>query len=211
MAASIKLWCDILNRRLVKANNSITPFVLPAFSQGDVIPLRVYILEHDAENGTNAFTYPDISSMTMKLAVYDDLIATTPLVTQFSWSKQTTTTPHYFHASVDFNTAAVGTWLDAATTKDAYLELEITESSNIVKIYKSAVTIKAEMISTGSQSVAAGLTPLSREEAISLFAQKYMPAGETITFRTADGTAFRTIGVRKDGTSIIAIEDVDDV
>lgn len=203
MAARLKLTVDWFAKRLIRSPSSSTPFTLPAFFQGDIVPVQVQIVEPTSGGGVNSFDIVPVSGMALKLGVSDTPTGTpttpAPFVTQFTWSQDTNS--NFFFADVAFNTANLNTFLGASASKTAYLELEITDGSYITTILQDVITIKSEVIETGSLSVAPGQTALSMEVALQLFPKKMMNAGETLTFVSPDGLRRRITGVRDDGSA----------
>ena len=202
MGAAIKLYVDWFGKRLLTSPRNTSPATMPVVFQGDILPMEIYVLEPDPEGGPNSYLYPAIGDMTMKLAVGAAPIGTTatptPFVTQFTWSKNTTTKK--FSANVAFNTAELNTWLGAEASKVAYAELEMTEGAAIATIYQGSMTVKAQLIETGTTVVAAGLTPMSREEALQLFVKfSGNAAGSTITLPSSDGAHETVLGTDTDG------------
>jgi len=200
MAARLKLTVDWTKKKLIRSRSSITPFTLPAFFQGDVVPMQIQIVEPSASGGVNAHDLLDIGSMAMKLGVSDVPTGTpttpAPFVTLFSWSKDTN--EGFFYGEVAFNTTELNTFLGASASAEAYLELEITEGTAITTILQEKITIKSEVVETGTLAVAPGETALSLEVAAQMFAKKFMNPGETITFVSEDSLTRRITGVRND-------------
>lgn len=194
---------DWFNKRLIKSRYSSSPFVLPAFFQGDIVPIQIQIVEPNPAGGPNDYVVPEIGSMGLKLAVSATPTGTpttpAPFVTQFTWSQNTNES--YFYADVAFNTTELDTFLGSAASATAYLEIEVTESSSITTVLQETFTIKAQIIETGTLTVAAGQTPLSFELANQLFARKLMNPGETLTIPSPDGTRRRILGCNDDGSA----------
>jgi len=200
MAARLKLFVDWYNKRLQQGLRNAGSFTLPTFFQGDVIPMQVYLLEPDPDDGPTTFSKVDISNIALSMAVGPTPVgnaAETPIATQYTWSKNTT--ENYFYADLALNTAGVGTLLGATANATAYLEIQATEGSSITTLIQQQITIKAEVIEAGSLSVAAGATPLSLEVAQQMFCLKRMGAGETLTFTSPDGLRYLIKGVDNDG------------
>lgn len=205
MPARLKLYVNWFEKRLVKGPSNPGTFTLPTFYQGDTVPMQVTLLEPDPDGGPNDFVKVDIDDMALSLAVGTAPTGTsggpTPLVTQFVWSKDTA--EKYFYADVAFSTSGINDHLGSAAEKtDLYLELQITESTSVTTIWQGTIKVRAEVIEATTASVAAGATPLSKEEANQIYARKFMDPGETITFVSEDGTRRRIIGVHDDGSAI---------
>jgi len=201
MAARLKLFIDWYSKKLVRGLNDPGPFALPSFYQGDVVPMQVYVV---APNGIY-YSQENVGSMALKFAVSATPTGTpttpAPFVTEFAWSKDTSDGSGFFYSEgVAFNTAELNTFLGAEASKTAYLEMEITEASTITTILQTPVTIKAEIVETGTLTVADGQTPLSLEAANQLYAGKVMGAGETIIMKSPDGSVGVILGVNNDGS-----------
>lgn len=166
------------------------------------MPVEVRILEPDAVNGANAFTYPDISNMALEVtmgASPTGSVADSPFMTQYTWTKDIVNSK--FTGNFDFTAAAVTTFLGTLGTKQAYLEFVIVEGLSKYTIWAGAVTLNATAIkaTTPAPSVP-GQVVLTLQDALQRFAQFRMSAGQTVTFISPDGTHERIIGVHDDGT-----------
>lgn len=203
MAATLKLYVDWFSKSLITNPGSITPFVMPPFFEGDTVPIRITILEPDPNGSVNSFIYPPIDNMSLKLGVSDTPTGTAGgpalLVSQFVWTKVTGSKP-YFEATVAFNSGALGAFIGAAASATAFLELEITEGAAVTTIYQGQITIKAEVIESGSVAVVPGLTALDLDTAMALFLPRRSEAGATWTSTSPNGLVHRTLGVRDDGS-----------
>jgi len=202
MAARLKLTVDWFNKTLIRSSTSQTPFILPSFFQGDIVPFQVTIVEPDPDGSINDYLKPDISNMALKLAVGAQPVGTagtpTPFVTQFTWSKNTQES--FFYADVAFNTGDLDTWLGSNSSKEAYIELEITELSAVTTIYQGTVTIKAELIEGTTASVQPGETALSLEAARQMFCPRMLEPGGQLIFPSLDGTKRTVLYTDDDGS-----------
>ena len=203
MALELKLYLNVFEKDLQQTPTSQSRYILPDFFQGDKVPMQVNLYEPDPDNDFNSFIKPPIDNMTLKMAIGPEPVgnvAESPFVTAFTWSKDVDNDT--FSAEVDFNTAALDTWLAAGFEEQAYLEIEVTEGNAIWTVFQRLITIKAQVIEPASTSVAVGETPLSLEMANGLFVPYLMPAGRTLTFQSTDLTAQRILGVDNDATPI---------
>lgn len=205
MAATLKLYVDTFTGRLCTSPNSNQSPGTPVFFQGDVKAMQIHLLEPAPTLGTGNYTYPDISNMTLLMAIGSAPTGTvggpTPIITQFTWTKVGTggTTP-YFTAEVGFNTAGVATLIGTASSATAYMEVQVSEGTAVQTYLQIPITINAELIESGTLAVASVLTPISREEAVAMFVQYLAPNGSTITLPSPDGSHSLIIGCRNDGT-----------
>lgn len=202
MAARLKLYVNWSEKKLMIGPKNNGTFQLPSLYQGDVVPIEVHIFEPDPDGGPNDFIKQDVSSMALKLGIGPAPTGTAGgpslYVTQFTWSKNTD--ENYFYADVAMNTAELTTAIGSSASLSAYMELEVTEGSGVTTIWQGAVTIKAELIEASTATVAAGETPLSLDVALQMFAQKIMPAGETFTLVSSDGTRRIVLYCHDDGS-----------
>ena len=204
MASPLKLCINKLTQKLQVSASNGSSFVLPPFTQEDAPLIEVQIVEPDPASGANAFSLPDISNFSLFLSVATAAPTgsgtSVMIVTQYSWTKDLT--EKTFSSVVSFNTAALTTHLGASESKTAYLEISFSEGAGYLTIFRGTITIYAKANKSGTLSLVATLTPMSREEAISIFAKKLGTSGETITFTSPDGTKQRILGVNDDGAGI---------
>lgn len=205
MAATLKLYIDTFRRILVTSPTNSQQFTLPPLFQGDIQAVQIQFLEPDPIEGESSYTAPDISNMSLNFAIGQQPTGSaggpSPFVTQFSWTKDIPN--HIFTAEVALNTAGLDAWLASASSRsDACLEVEVNEgTSRTTYLQLNSVTIKAELIESGTLSVAAGLTAISREEANATFLQKASGAGDTWTALSPNGTYRIIYGVNDDGSA----------
>lgn len=199
----LDLYLNIHTKEPQISDISQSRFVLPDFFQGDKVPMRLHLLKPDPTGDFNAFERPPIDNLSVKLGVSDQPIGTagtpTLLVSEFSWTKDVD--EDIFSAVVNFNTTEINTFLGSEFKKTAYLEIEVTDSSNsaIYTILQKEITLKAQVVEPASSSVPAGETPLSLEMATGLFVPYRLAPGRTITFVDESETWDCIIGTNTNG------------
>ena len=193
---ALKLNVNWFSKTLVRSSTYGGVFALPTFTEGDIVPIVIKILE-PTEDGSLQYSVPDISNISLSFQV-EDSDGDPVIVYQPTWTKDVGAGT--FSALVDFNTAALGTWIGAATSKYAVVKIKRTDADgSVVTMFQEDVTIVANLSGATPSAPMTGTTLLTLEAASAMFAKKLMDAGDTITFRTQDGTVGRTIGVKKDG------------
>jgi hypothetical protein len=196
MAARLTLFVDWYNKKLVKGLEDPGVFTLPARTQGENLPMQIYLVKPSGIY----YAQENIASMSMKLAVANAPEAT-PFVTAYSWSKDTSDGNGYFYTDVDFNTGALDTWMDGSATKNAYMEMEITEDNSVSTIYTtSSLTINAFTVPAGTTTVAPGQTALSLEVGNQIYVSKKMGNGESIMIPSPNGNWGTVLRTNNDGS-----------
>jgi len=199
MAATLNLYVNLHTKKFMASQRSATEFVPPWFSEGDLMPITVKILQPDPSNPA-VFTSPDISAWSLGFTV-ETAAGGTPFVNQPTWTKDTGN--NRFTANVDFGTAQLSTWLSTSATKSGLLKLRLSDGVTTTTIIEQAITIRQNESGANPAAPTPGTRTLTYEEAEQIFARKYMNPGDTITFRTADGTIGRIIGIYHDGTEVV--------
>jgi len=197
MAARLKLYCDWYNKRLVKGLTDPGVFTMPARTQGEVLPMQVYLV---SPNGALKFNQENIAGMSLKLAVAEAPEAA-PFVTAYAWSTDTSDGNGFFYTEVDFNTVALDTFMAGAAYQTAYMELEITEGTSVSTIYRNdALRINATTVPAGSTTVTPGQTALSLEVGNQIYVSKKMSAGESIMIPSPNGEWGTVLRTNNDGS-----------
>jgi len=208
MAATAKrrIFVNWFTKRLQISDRKSGDFVLPSFTKYETIPFEICIIEPDlTSNGIDRFSRVDISNLSLSLTINDTLDDAAPLVQQTSWTKNED--DNVFSAEVSMNTAAMNTYIDA-TTKSAYLEIEIQEGTARNKIFIGTITLQNAV----SQVSSTAPTPLdeyfTKPQVTAQFAQKVLPAGEQFTITSPSGNKQRILGVDDGGNTIDTVIDV---
>lgn len=194
MSATLNLYVNTFTKALMQGERSAVEFILPFFSQGDMVPMTVKFLQPSSTNPF-AFELPDIAALSMSLSV-ETAAGGVPFVSQPSWAKDTPN--NRFTANVDFGTAELTSWLTGATGA-GLLKIRL----GAVTMIEKTITIRQNKSGANPAAPTPGTRTLTWEEADQLFLRKYALPGDTLTLRTVDGTAGRIIGIRKDGTEVI--------
>src|SRR4051812_25852607 len=122
MSATLKLYIDQLNKRMVRAPVESSTFSPPPFYQGNILPVQVQLVEPDPANGPNAVLYPDISNMALDVVMVAQPTGGSvdaPFMRQSSWTKDTT--QKTFTANLDFTDALCDSFLSGVPEKNAWL------------------------------------------------------------------------------------------
>jgi len=181
---------------------SQTQFTLPPFTQGNVLPVQVQILEPNPDGGANSFSLTNISNIALSaamLAAPTGASVDAPFMTAYSWTKDLVN--GIFTANFDFTSASVDSFIGTATDKQAFLEFIATEGTSRYSIWSGLVKIKATGIKNTSVVPVPGQVALSLAQAQQMFVPFLMGAAQTITFVSPDGTHERILGVHDDATA----------
>ena len=203
----LRLTINWFAKKLLASLYRAGTFTLPSFTEGDIVPFEIQLVEPD-DSAEARWTTPDISNLAITLTV-EDPTAGTVFVSQPTWNKDVT--QGIFYALVDFSTGDLNTWLGASTSKSGTLKIKRTDADGgVVTVLQETVTIVANLSGATPANPLIGQTLLTVELASQMFAKKIMDPGDTLTFKDVDGTVTRTLGVYKDGSVVIKQDDLDE-
>lgn len=199
MAFARKLFVNWHTRSRQRSDLSSNPDPVETlgFLKYEQVPFEVVIVEPNPSGGLHSYQRVDITDLSLKMAINDTLDDATPLAEQTSWTKDTST--NTFSGILSLNTVAMNTYIDG--DKTPYFELEITDSNGArFKILSESCNVAKGVLQTTTTSPDPAKLYLTYEEILGIFAPRVMGPGETITWRSPDGTIHRIFGVRDDGS-----------
>lgn len=206
MSATLKVYVNTALKVLQYSSTSGRIVNLPDFRKYETVPLEIMLVEPDPTNQIDGFIVPDISNMSLRVALHSAWDATTPIAQQETWSKDTV--KRTFTAELTLNTTDFNTWIGSSESKVGYFEIEVLEGTARRKVYVSAVNVKNAVQKPTTTAPSPITEYITRAEANATFAKYLSAAGMTITLTSADGTKQRIIGVGNDGTAFDDITTV---
>lgn len=169
------------------------------FLKYEQVPFEVVIIETSRTRGSQKFDRIDITDVSLKMAINQDLDDPTPLAetSGASWAKNTST--NTFTGVLNLNTALMNSYI-GAIDKLPYFEIELTTSTGRYRALFETCSVRVGTLQTTTTSPDPSREYLTKDEMMGIFVPRIMGAGETITWRSPDGTIYRIFGVRDDGT-----------
>lgn len=198
--ATIDLYIDIFEKKLVAGLTDPTARTLPRLTQGDSPTMRIWLLQPVAGSSlTTPYTYVLTSGVTLQAAVGARVgNATTYYTQQFTWTASTDVSNPYFTAALPMNTQAITTLLGANGSASAYFEVKMFVSGVPTTVFSDAVTIQAAVIKDGGTIAPPIGTPISAETASATFLGREVVGPITLVCST-DTTKKIQIYVSDDG------------
>lgn len=204
MALARKLFVNWHTRQRQKSDltASLDSVSRMGFLKYEQYPFEVVIVEPDPTNPAGRFVRVDITNLSLKMAINDTLDDSTPLAEQTSWTKDTSR--NVFSGTLNLNTSAMNTYIDG--DKTPYLELEISDGTNRVKILQETCAVAISLMPVATTSPNPSRVYLDFNEIFGLFVPRVLGNGESITIPSPNGAYRRIIGCNDDGTARDDIE-----
>lgn len=199
--ATIDLYIDTFNKKLVAGLLDSTTVSLPKFIQGDTPTLKIWLLTPIASAALSTpYAYVPVSGVTIQAAIGTRVgNSTTYYTQQMTWTASTDLSDPHFTASFPMNTAAINTLLGATgVSTAAFFEVKMITSAVPTTIYSEGVTVQAAVIKDGGTTEPALGTPLSAEAATAAFLARTIRGA--VTLESEDGTKSVSMYVGTDGT-----------
>lgn len=199
--ATRKLFVNWTTKTLQVSDLNGSPFTLPAFAKYERIPFEVVIVEPDLTSpGLLKFSRVSVANLSLSMSLNETVDDAAPLAYQNTFTKDTTT--NVFTGSLNLNTSGLNTWLGSTDDKTAYFEIEVTEGSDLQKIYLAQVTVKQSVLPAGATVPSPVDQYYTIAQTESQFLKPVSPAGVMHTITSANGLYQRIIGV-DDGGNVI--------
>jgi hypothetical protein len=199
--ATRKLFVNWTTKTLQVSDLNGSPFTLPAFGKYENIPFDVVIVEPDLTSpGLLKFSRVPIANLSLAMSLNDTVDDSSPLASQNTFTKNTTA--NVFSGSLNLNTSGLNTWIGSLVDGTAYFEIEVTEGSNVQKIYVASVTVKQSVAPTGATTPSPVDDYYTKAQVESQFLKPVSSAGVMHTILSPSGTYQRIIGV-DDGGNVI--------
>lgn len=198
----LKLYVDVQNNRLVVSDRNPSQFLLPAFVQGDVIPVELFLLEPNTSGGLSSpLSLITGTQYTVKIGIVTPhpvspvASSVVTLSADASWASN-----GKYTGSLSMG-AGITTLLGAtATSVTSTFEVELASAGDYRTPIQMACTVKAAGIASGTPDTAAGDTFPTHGEANATYVPKAGASGGNFTLKSADGTKQILIFCGDDGT-----------
>lgn len=169
--ATRDLYIDTDREESVASADDQTIATLPKFTQGDSLPLRVWLLVGFDRLGSSAFI--PVEGITLQVALGTKVGNVATIFTQqYTWTASDDLGQPYFEAVLPMATEEIDELLGESGSVKAWFEVKMVESGLPRTILSKEVTIYAAVIKPDTAEVAAGLTPLSAEAANATYLQR---------------------------------------
>jgi hypothetical protein len=170
--ATIDLYIDIREKKLVSGLLDATPKQLPKFVQGDNQSMRIWLLQPvSVSSFTTPYEYVPVAGVTIQAAIGTRVgNSTTYYTQQFSWTASADLASPYFDAIFPMNTAAITTLLGTGgESTAAFFEVKMIVAAVPTTVYSEGCTIQAAVIKDGGISSPPLATPMTVEAAQASF------------------------------------------
>jgi hypothetical protein len=197
----LKLYVDVQNNRLVVSSRIASPFVLPSFIQGDVIPIELYLVEPNISGGlSEQLSLLTEITYTVKLGIVTPSASSPVAHAVITLSAD----PSYSTNGKYTGSLALGsgitTLLGSATSVTSTFEVELTSATDIRTPIQIPCTVKAGGISSATPDTPAADTYPTANEVANTYVKKVGGAGEGFILKSPDGLHSVLIWVDNDGT-----------
>tara|TARA_Y100000310_G_scaffold263591_3_gene273868 strand:+ start:563 stop:2824 length:2262 start_codon:yes stop_codon:yes gene_type:complete len=187
----LNLYVDILNRRLVKGNDTLVPKQLPKLFREDTIELTVQLLQPTGKIVT-PYDVLDISDYDLKVGIGDQ---TELVALQDTWTKDTTAGVMTYSAELNLNTTELNDVFSAdatLTSIERTFEIELEKNSKFHTVFQRVVGISQDVLKNAT--VAPTDVPETSDFANTMMA--VLEDSETVTsVRTGDDISHHLKGL----------------
>ena len=192
---ALTLWLDMAGNRLVESDTLNSDFALPRFYRGDVLPLKIFLLERTGSIRT-PFTRVTDATLTVTAGIVPPAAPTSSILAQASLTFLT----DHWEGTLDLGTAEIVTLLGSATEAGTTFEVEVAAGTGERSTeYQAAVTVRADGFQSGTPAPVAGVTYPTHAEVSAGYVKKVGAAGEGITLTSPDGTKQAILWLTNDG------------
>jgi hypothetical protein len=196
----LKLYVDVQNNRLVVSSRVASPFVLPAFVQGDVIPLELYLVEPNSNGGlSDPLSLLTSITYTVKLGIVTPHpTAPVPHAVITLSADPSYTTNGKYTGSLALG-SGITTLLGSASSVTSTFEVELTSATDIRTPIQIPCTVKAGGISSGTPDTPAADTYPTANEVANTYVKRVGGYGEGFILKSPDGTKSILVWCDNDG------------
>jgi len=199
--ATRKLFANWSTKGLQISDRNGGGFILPDFHKYEVIPFEIVVLEPDPDSrSVLSFQRVPIANLSLRMALNETYDDASPLAYQNTFTKDETL--NTFTGEFSLATSALNTWLSTTESKDAYFELEISEGSNISKIYQAVVTVHQSVAQVGAVVPSPVDSYYTMAQAEAQFLKPINAAGVQLTITSPGGIYQRILGVTDEGQPV---------
>ena len=191
---SLKLYLDLDAGTLIKRFNGgadvdQTPFVIPALTVGDQLPLSVQPLIRAGKiNGRQSYSI--VTGFTLKVAI--GVLAGTPDCLQTSW----TTDGNFLSGTLDLNQSGLTTKVTAGTP--VYFTIKVNDR----EAYQQRLTdIRLPTVAAGAVVPTPAEDFFNKNEQDQRFLKRDSANGDILVLKSPGGIYGRILGVNDDGSA----------
>ncbi len=147
--ATLPLFLDTVNRRLVASATSAAPFTLPTFTRGDALTLRVTLLTPN-ETLVNPFALANVSNLTIRAGIGAAGLASALLTLQISWLRDNASST--FTGALPLNTPEIEAAFVASNgaALKSLFEIEIDADGDKTTALQIGASIVEDVIKDGA-------------------------------------------------------------
>lgn len=197
----LQLYISLRDKVLVESTISKTRVGLPPFFQGDTVSLELCFLQPNPNGGYSApYSKLNLSGYSCRVGIGVAPVGSTSVSPAALATSFTASDANVFSGNLALNTAGINTMLGTASSTTGYFEIELGFGGLYETVYQSAITLKAELIETGSTVPTPTDSYLTAVESAALFVSKVMGLGEAIYMPNAAGNFATKMWTDSDGT-----------
>ena len=197
----LKLYVDVQNNRLVTSTRNPSPFSLPNFVQGDVIPIELYLVEPNVSGGLSTplslITSPSYTIKVGIVTVHPSTPTAHAVVTLTADPSLASNGKYTGSLSMG---AAITTLLGSATSVTSTFEIEVTSAGDVRTPIQVSCTVKAQGIASGTPDTPSPDVYPTWTEANNAFVKRTGKSGDGFTLKSPDGTKTILVYCADDGT-----------
>lgn len=187
---ALTFYFDLLSKELAATEQGPTGLQLPPFGQEEVVPLSIGVIRRISEFEAPLFESVQIAAWSLRASIGP---VGTALVTQNAF----TVVQNRFEGTLNLNAAAINALTDQQ--QGIYLDLLFNSGSEPYR-GRFDLRIQKAVWLTGTLVAPAGDLALGVLEAERKFLKKEVDAGDSIIFKSADGTKRGIIYLDNDGS-----------
>jgi len=207
--ATLELFCDVDNNRLVRSLNSQEAYEFQGFYQGSQLPIKFTPVRSKNTPYAPFFTKVPIDPISLQIAIGPRAGAEATLAKQYTWSKvyDPGGSTGYLSAILDLNTTEINTALATADTFPTYFEIRMAEDGIARVVFQKPITLYAVVIGpVGNDAVPVPANQFMTSAEILALMNQFVrftnnPPGATITLTSELSAAQRILGARDDGSA----------
>ena len=188
--ATLPLFLDTVNRRLVASATSAAPFTLPTFTRGDALTLRVTLLTPN-ETIVNPFALANVSSLTIRAGIGAAGLTSALLTLQIDWVRDNAAST--FTGALPLNTPEIEAAFVASNgaALKSLFEIEIDADGDKTTALQIPCSIIEDVIKDGALAPEAYTPPSALADNLALLLADsptvdVQRSGNEFTFHTID-------------------------
>jgi len=196
----LQLFVALDTKTLVAGRTSRARVTLPTFFQGDTVSLEMSFLQPNPSGGfSDPWSNLGLSGYSCRVGIGATPVGNTsvsPAALQTSFSASAA---NVFTGTLALNTAGINTLLGSSSQVNATFEIELAYGGLYETVFQTQITVKADLIETGSTVPTPEESYLTANESTALFMSKVSSPGEALYMVNADSTFATKIWTDSDG------------